>query len=200
VYDTIYERLRPYTESITADLGIYQGCIRKQWFRCRKWFSKKNRKFWQHYLLYLVTGTRSSFWINWESKLDRSIQIQSKWCSISSETKNEQTFFYILKYPGQSGGIGSCRIWIFLSNPTNTVSDPIGFLWKMSDSDEIRHGSDRKRSDLPVGSLALGEENIFFKSRIISSQNFFETENTNMHKQITINIDEHVKNVNKKLQ
>jgi hypothetical protein len=26
----------------------------------------------------------------------------------------------------------------------------------MSDSDEIRHGSDRKRSDLQVGSLALG--------------------------------------------
>jgi len=28
----------------------------------------------------------------------------------------------------------------------------------MSDSDEIRHGSDRKRSDLQVGSLALGRE------------------------------------------
>ncbi len=30
------------------------------------------------------------------------------------------------------------------------------FLWKMSDSDEIRHESDRKQSDLQVCSLALG--------------------------------------------
>ncbi len=51
--------------------------------------------------------------------------------------------------PRSKRGIGSCRIWIFLS-------DPIGFLWKMSDSDEIRHVSDRKRSDLHVGSLDLG--------------------------------------------
>jgi len=38
-------------------------------------------------------------------------------------------------------------------NPTKTVSDPIGFLWKMSGSDEIRHGFDRiYRSDpLPWG-------------------------------------------------
>jgi hypothetical protein len=35
-------------------------------------------------------------------------------------------------------------------NPTTTVSDPIGFLWKMSDSDEIRLGSDRFRLDLPI--------------------------------------------------
>jgi hypothetical protein len=81
--------------------------------------------------------------------------------------------------PGHRGGIGSYRIWIFLSdpirflsdsfrsescpdfigirrNPLKSGSDPIGFLWKMSDSDEIRHGSDRKQSDLQVGSLDLG--------------------------------------------
>ncbi len=41
-------------------------------------------------------------------------------------------------------------------NPAKTVSDPIGFSWKMSDSDEIRHGSDRFPSDLQVGSIQLG--------------------------------------------
>ena len=42
-------------------------------------------------------------------------------------------------------------------NPTTTLSDPIGFLWKMSDSDEIRCGSDRKRSDPQVGLNLLGK-------------------------------------------
>ncbi len=41
-------------------------------------------------------------------------------------------------------------------NPTTTVSDPIGFLWKMSDSDEIRLGSDRFRLDLQIGLNHLG--------------------------------------------
>jgi hypothetical protein len=41
-------------------------------------------------------------------------------------------------------------------NLTTTVSDPIGFLWKMSDSDEIRLGSDRFRLDLQIGLDHLG--------------------------------------------
>ena len=41
-------------------------------------------------------------------------------------------------------------------NRTTTISDPIGFLCKMSDSDEIRRGSDRFRSDLQVGLNLLG--------------------------------------------
>ena len=41
-------------------------------------------------------------------------------------------------------------------NPTTTLSDPIGFLWKMSDSDEIRRGSDRFGLDLQVGLNLLG--------------------------------------------
>jgi hypothetical protein len=41
-------------------------------------------------------------------------------------------------------------------NPTKTISDPIGFLWKLSVSDEIRLGFDWKRSDLLVGLDLLG--------------------------------------------
>jgi hypothetical protein len=41
-------------------------------------------------------------------------------------------------------------------NPTTTLSELIGFLWKMSDSDEIRRGSDRFRLDLQVGLDLLG--------------------------------------------
>jgi hypothetical protein len=36
------------------------------------------------------------------------------------------------------------------------LSDPIGFSWKMSDSDEIRLGSDRFRLDLQIGLDHLG--------------------------------------------
>jgi hypothetical protein len=41
-------------------------------------------------------------------------------------------------------------------NPTKTMSGPIGFLWKMSVSDEIRRGFDWKRSDLLIGLDLLG--------------------------------------------
>lgn len=43
---------------------------------------------------------------------------------------------------------------------TTILSDPIGFLRKLSDSDEIRRGSDRFGSNLPVGLDHLGSKRI----------------------------------------
>ena len=58
-------------------------------------------------------------------------------------------------------------------NPTTTISDSIGFLWKMSDSDEIRRGSDRKRSDLQVGLNLLGSIDVALYRTLNDMSNLF---------------------------